>query len=52
MAGLSGYGAGSLAGIHALVESAVAAVVFLAVLRALRRFPPEIGELMRGARDR
>lgn len=46
VAGVCGYGAGRLAGIHPLVEAVVGCLVFLAVLALLRRFPPELRELL------
>jgi O-antigen/teichoic acid export membrane protein len=50
-AGGVGYGAGSLVGVHPLVEAAVGVAVFLAMLVVLRRFPPEVLELLRTKRD-
>jgi O-antigen/teichoic acid export membrane protein len=47
-AALVGYAAGRLAGVHPLVETAVAAIAFLVVLGLLRRFPPELRDLLRG----
>jgi O-antigen/teichoic acid export membrane protein len=52
VAGLCGYGAGSLAGIHPLVEAIVGCLVFLCVLGLLRRFPPEFRELLTTRRVR
>lgn len=42
-----GYLVSSMLGLHPLVETAVAVVVFLGALLALRRFPPEVLELLR-----
>jgi O-antigen/teichoic acid export membrane protein len=42
-----GLGAGTLVGVHPLVEATVAGLVYLAVLGLLRRFPPEVRELVR-----
>jgi O-antigen/teichoic acid export membrane protein len=49
-AGLCGYGAGRLAGIHPIVEAVVGCVVFLVVLALLRRFPPELREVLTSRR--
>ena len=49
-AGGLGYLAGSLVGVHPLVEATVAVATFLAVLLATRRFPPEVLELLRSRR--
>ncbi len=46
VAGGCGYAAGSLTGIHPLVEAVVGCLVFLVVLRVLRRFPPELREVL------
>jgi O-antigen/teichoic acid export membrane protein len=45
-AGGGGYLAGSLVGIHPLVQAAAGALVFLSLLVVLRRFPPEVAELV------
>jgi len=45
-AGGCGYAAGWLVGVHPLVEAVVGAIAFLAVLILLRRFPPELRELL------
>jgi O-antigen/teichoic acid export membrane protein len=45
-AGLCGYGAGVLVGLHPLVEAAVGCAVFVAVLALLGRIPPEARELL------
>lgn len=44
------YLAGSAVGVHPLVEGAVGMTAFLALLLALRRFPPEVIELLRSRR--
>lgn len=49
-AGALGWLAGSLVGIHPVVEAAVGVAVFLALLLALGRFPPEVRELLRRRR--
>lgn len=46
-AGAAGYGAGSLVGIHPLVQATVGVLVYLGVLLMLRRFPPEVREVLR-----
>jgi O-antigen/teichoic acid export membrane protein len=46
VAGLCGYGAGTLLGIHPLGEAVAGCFVFLVVLVLLRRFPPELRELL------
>jgi hypothetical protein len=43
----AGYTAGRLLGVHPMLDAIAGCVVFLAVLAALRRFPPELGELLR-----
>lgn len=48
---LLGYAAGALVGVHPLVQAAVGGAVFLAVLAALGRFPPEVGEMLRRNRS-
>jgi O-antigen/teichoic acid export membrane protein len=45
-----GLGAALLVGIHPIVEAAVGGLVFLAVIALLRRFPAEVGELLRRPR--
>ena len=50
LAAACGLGAGLLVGVHPLVDAFVGAVVYLAVLALLRRFPPEVGELLRRRR--
>ncbi|HUR86501.1 MAG TPA: oligosaccharide flippase family protein [Solirubrobacteraceae bacterium] len=45
-AGALGYGAGRLAGVHPFLDALVGCTVFLAVLAALRRFPPELREVL------
>jgi O-antigen/teichoic acid export membrane protein len=52
VAGLCGYGAGRLVGIHPLVEAVIGCLVFLCVLAVLRRFPPELRELLTTRRVR
>jgi O-antigen/teichoic acid export membrane protein len=47
VAGVAGYGAGRLVGIHPLVEVAAGATVFLLTLVAMRRFPPEVRDVLR-----
>jgi len=47
VAGLGGYAAGRLVGVHPLVEAGVGAAAFLLVLVALRRLPPELRDLLR-----
>jgi O-antigen/teichoic acid export membrane protein len=47
LAAACGLGAGLLVGVHPLVDAFVGAIVYLAVLALLRRFPPEVGELLR-----
>ncbi|HEY1539259.1 MAG TPA: oligosaccharide flippase family protein [Solirubrobacteraceae bacterium] len=47
VSGLAGYGAGRLVGVHPLVEALAGGVVFLLMLVALRRFPPELRDLAR-----
>jgi O-antigen/teichoic acid export membrane protein len=42
----AGYGAGTLVGVHPLLETAAGAIAFLTVLVVLRRFPPELRELV------
>jgi len=49
-AGGAAYVAGSLVGVHPLVEAATGALVFLGLLGLLRRFPPEVSELLRRRR--
>lgn len=51
VAGICGYAAGVLVGVHPLIEAAVGAAVFLILLACLGRFPPEVRELLerRGA---
>ena len=52
-AGGLGYAVGSHAGAHPVVEAVIGCLVFLLVLRVLRRFPPELREVLdlrRGAR--
>lgn len=44
-AGGGGYLAGALVGIHPVLQAAVGALVYLGLLVALRRFPPEVAEL-------
>jgi O-antigen/teichoic acid export membrane protein len=51
-AGGLGYAAGRLAGIHPLVEAVTGGLVFLAVLVVLRRFPPELREVLGLRRER
>lgn len=41
-----GWAAGTAVGVHPLVQTGVGAVVFLGVLALLRRFPPEVRELL------
>lgn len=43
----AGYVAGRLLDVHPMLDAVAGCVVFLAVLAALRRFPPELGELLR-----
>jgi O-antigen/teichoic acid export membrane protein len=50
IAGLCGYGAGRLVGIHPLVEAVTGCLVFLLVLVLMRRFPPELRELLTSGR--
>ncbi|MEA2149994.1 MAG: hypothetical protein QOD69_1824, partial [Solirubrobacteraceae bacterium] len=50
VAGASGYAAGRIAAIHPLVDAAIGAVVFLLVLMLLRRFPPELREVLTSPR--
>lgn len=47
VAALTGYVAGTLVGVHSLVETAVGATAFLAVLALARRFPPEVRDVLR-----
>ena len=49
-AALCGYGAAWLVGIHPVVDAVVGCIVFLAVLVLLRRFPPELRELLTSRR--
>jgi O-antigen/teichoic acid export membrane protein len=51
-AGACGWAAGSAVGVHPLLEAAVGAAVFLGVLALLRRFPPEVAELLSRSRAR
>jgi O-antigen/teichoic acid export membrane protein len=50
LAAACGLGAGLLVGVHPLVDAFVGTVVYLGVLALLRRFPPEVGELLRRRR--
>jgi O-antigen/teichoic acid export membrane protein len=52
VAGLCAYGAGRLVGIHPVVSAAAGSIVFLAVLVLLRRFPPELREVIESRRNR
>jgi O-antigen/teichoic acid export membrane protein len=47
VAAVAGFVAGRLVGIHPMVEVVAGGVTFLAVLVVLRRFPPELRELLR-----
>jgi O-antigen/teichoic acid export membrane protein len=47
IAGAAGFGAGRLVGIHPVIEAAVGALVFLAIVGLARRFPPEVRELLK-----
>ncbi len=49
-AGICGYGAGWLVGIHPVADAVAGCIVFLAVLGLLRRFPPELRELLTSRR--
>jgi O-antigen/teichoic acid export membrane protein len=49
-AGACGYAAGRLAGIHPLLDAVVGCTVFLAILALLRRFPPELREVLTSRR--
>lgn len=49
-AGGLAYIGGSLAGLHPLAEAAIGVALYLALLLALRRFPPEVRELLRRRR--
>lgn len=49
-AGGAAYVAGSLVGVHPLVEAIAGMTLFLALLLALGRFPPEVRELLRRRR--
>jgi hypothetical protein len=51
-AGACGWAAGSAVGVHPLLEAAVGGAVFLGVLALLRRFPPEVAELLSRSRAR
>ena len=51
-AGGLGYLAGHLVGVHPLVEALTGCLVFLAVLGVLRRFPPELRDVLDRRRDR
>lgn len=42
-----GYGAGWIVDVQPMLDATVGCVVYLAVLAAFRRFPPELGELLR-----
>jgi len=46
-AGGAAYVAGSLVGVHPLVEASAALALFLGLLLVLRRFPAEVRELLR-----
>ncbi len=46
-AALAGWGVGSAAGVHPLVETTVGALVFVLVLVLARRVPPELRDLAR-----
>lgn len=52
IAGAVSIGVGSLVGVHPLVEVLVASCVYFASLRLLGRFPPELGDALRGVRPR
>jgi O-antigen/teichoic acid export membrane protein len=45
-AGALGYAAGRLVGVHPLIEAVSGGIVFLVVLGAMRRFPPELREVL------
>ena len=45
-AGALGYAAGRLADVHPFVDAVIGCLVFLAVLVVLRRFPPELREVL------
>jgi O-antigen/teichoic acid export membrane protein len=47
VAAAGGLGAGLLIGVHPLIEAVAAAIAYLGVLVLLRRFPPEVRELVR-----
>lgn len=47
VAAACGLGAGLLVGVHPLIDATVGGLVYLAVLGLLRRFPPEVRELVR-----
>jgi len=50
VAALCGYAAGSLAGIHPVVEAVVGCVAFVGVLALFGRIPPEAREVLRRSR--
>lgn len=51
VAGLCGYAAGRALGAHPLIDALVGCLVFSAVLALLRRFPPELRELLTSSRS-
>lgn len=52
VAGLSGYASGRLIALHPVADAIIACLVFLALLALMRRFPPELRELLTSGRTR